>query len=80
MVFRETFLPILLHILRHLILECSVQGMFMLREIFWCKKARGNPQLKVVINLPQPQTTTLSQPRDYNEVRQPEIYSTQWRG
>ena len=72
MVYRETFLSIPLHILCHHILKCSIQLMFLLRDIFRCKQARGNPQLKVVIEI-----TTQSQLRDFYEVRQSEIHSTQ---
>ena len=66
MVFRETFLSIPLPILCHHILKCPIQGMFR------CKQARDNPQLKVVIEI-----TTQSQLRDFYEVRQSEIHSTQ---
>ena len=44
-------------------------------EKFWCKQARGNPMLKVVVG-----TKTQSQPQDFYEVRQPDIHSTLWRG
>ena len=55
-----------LHILGHLVQECSTHGMSQLREVFGCKQARVNLQLKVVIEI-----TTRFQLRDFYEVRQP---------
>ena len=74
MVYLETFfLPDHMHILSHLTQVCSIHGMFLLREMFRCKQARGNPLPKVVIETP-----TQSQLRDFYKVRQPEIHSTLW--
>ena len=52
--------------------------------MFLCKQARRNPKQKVVIKQPrqpkpQQQTTTQYQLRDFYEVHEPDIHSTQWR-
>ena len=41
MVYRETFLSIPLHILRHHFLTCSIQGMFLLRDFVWKAMVRA---------------------------------------
>ena len=74
MEYRETFLLVPLHLLRHRLQECSILGTLVLREISLCKRVRRDPWLEM-----KSITETPFLHWDLREDRQPKILSYTWR-